>query len=53
VAHKPDLATGLRSQNAWTREQVALRVREIVVEHLGCEAQYHEDALFVEDLGLV
>jgi acyl carrier protein len=53
VAHKPDLATGLRLQNAWTREQVALRVREIVVEHLGCEAQYHEDALFVEDLGLV
>jgi acyl carrier protein len=52
VAHKPDLATGLPSQKGWTREQVALRVREIVIDHLGCEAQYGEDARFVEDLGL-
>lgn len=52
VAHKPDLATGLQSGKGWTREQVALRIREIVVDHLACDAQYHEDALFVEDLGL-
>ncbi len=52
VAHKPDLATELPSDKGWTREQVALRVRELVVEHLNCAAEYHEDARFIEDLGL-
>lgn len=36
----------------WSREQVAARVREIVVAQLGCDATYSEDARFVEDLGL-
>jgi acyl carrier protein len=50
MAHKADLATPL--QTAWTRDQIAARVREIVIECLDCEAHYREDALFVEDLGL-
>ena len=36
----------------WTREQVAARVREIVIDQLGCEKEYREEARFVEDLGL-
>jgi acyl carrier protein len=50
VAHKPDLAAS--PQVAWTREQVAARVREIVIDTLGCEKKYSEDARFIEDLGL-
>lgn len=50
TAHKSDFA--LPSCRAWTRDQVRARVKEIVIEHLGCEEQYREDALFVEDLGL-
>jgi hypothetical protein len=48
--HKPDLAD--KSQKAWTREQAAARVREIVIETLCCETKYSEDARFVQDLGL-
>lgn len=47
---KKDLAN--ISQKKWTRDQIASRVREIVIEVLGCESQYREDARFVEDLGL-
>jgi hypothetical protein len=36
----------------WSREQVAVIVREIVVDTLGCAKQYREDAHFVKDLGL-
>jgi acyl carrier protein len=36
----------------WTREQIAIQVREIVVEQLGCEKAYDENARFIEDLGL-
>lgn len=36
----------------WTREQIAVRVREVVVEQLGCVKTYREDARFVEDLGV-
>lgn len=36
----------------YTREQVSQRVREIVIEQLGCETAYREDARFVQDLGL-
>jgi acyl carrier protein len=36
----------------WSREQVAIQVRKIVTEHLGCESQYREDAEFVKDLGM-
>lgn len=49
-SHKPDLAA--KSQTAWTREQVAARIREIVIDTLGCEKNYREDARFIEDLGL-
>ncbi len=50
MAHKPDLATPHKA--GWTREQVAARVREIVVEQLNCASVYREDASFVKDLGL-
>jgi acyl carrier protein len=50
TAHKPDLASP--TPGRWTREQVAARVREIVIDHLGCEKHYREDASFVRDLGL-
>ena len=48
--HKPDIANC--SQRAWTRDEIASRVREIVVAKLGCEKSYREDASFVRDLGL-
>jgi acyl carrier protein len=38
---------------SWTREQVALSVRKIVIEQLALkEGQYREDANFVKDLGM-
>lgn len=48
--HKPDLAS--KSQKAWTHVQIAARVREIVIDVLGCEKIYRDDARFVQDLGL-
>jgi acyl carrier protein len=50
MTHKSDLAAP--QTNAWTREQVATRVRDIVIETLQCEATYREDASFVKELGL-
>lgn len=50
AGRKPDLADGLPI--AWTREQIALRVREIVTHILACEAMYREDAHFIKDLGM-
>jgi acyl carrier protein len=50
VAHKCDLATPPHA--GWTKDQVRLRVREIVVDTLGCKKEYREDARFVEDLGM-
>jgi acyl carrier protein len=50
TAHKSDLASA--TVQAWTRDQVRSRVKRIVIEQLGCEDHYREDALFVEDLGL-
>jgi len=50
LAHKPDLAQP--GQKGWTRDQVAARVREIVIGTLGCADTYREDASFVGDLGL-
>jgi hypothetical protein len=50
MSHKADLASC--HTTAWTREQVVARVRQIVIEILGCEATYREDAQFVKDLGL-
>lgn len=65
MAHSPDLSGPIpgesvaevptgpsRTVGALTREQVAERVRQIVVEQLGCGDSYREDARFVEDLGL-
>jgi hypothetical protein len=50
VAHKSDLAPS--TPGKWTREQVAARIRDITVKQLGCAETYHEDASFVQDLGL-
>ncbi len=50
VAHKTDLVPTLPGK--WTREQVAARIRDIVVEQLGCARTYREDASFVRDLGM-
>lgn len=36
----------------WTREQIAERVREVVIAQLGCAKSYREDARFIEDLGV-
>jgi hypothetical protein len=50
VAHKTDLTAS--GPGKWTREQIAARIRGIVIEQLGCADTYREDASFVEDLGL-
>ena len=50
MVHKPDLARP--SPGRWTREQIAARVREIIIEKLDCADTYREDALLVKDLGL-
>ena len=50
MSHKADLTTVTVS--AWTREQIATRVREIIVHVLGCKPDFSEDADFVKDLGL-
>lgn len=50
VGHKSDLAGSARS--GWTRDQVAARVREIVIEILACESNFREEADFIHDLGL-
>jgi hypothetical protein len=50
MMNKGDLA--LPQTSSWTRDQIAARVREIVVQILSCESTYREDARFIEDLGL-
>jgi acyl carrier protein len=50
VANAPNLVQAPPGQ--WSREQVAEKIREIVIDQLGCEKNYREDAHFVEDLGL-
>jgi len=50
MTHKADLATA--TAPAWTREQITARIREIIVEQLGCKPDFNEDANFVKDLGL-
>jgi acyl carrier protein len=49
MSHKPDLAA---PSPGWTREQIAARVRAIVIDVLGCKPDFGEDARFVQDLGL-
>jgi acyl carrier protein len=36
----------------WTRALVAEKVREVVIEVVGCAETYREDARFIEDLGV-
>jgi methylmalonyl-CoA mutase N-terminal domain/subunit len=50
VAHKTDLAGS--TPGKWTREQVAARVREVVIEQLDCAETYREDASFIQDLDM-
>ncbi len=50
VAHKTDLPGA--TPGKWTREQVAARVREVVIEQLDCAQSYREDASFIADLGM-
>jgi acyl carrier protein len=50
MTHKPDLAQA--TVPGWTRNQIAGRVREIIVDVLGCKPDFSEDANFVKDLGL-
>ncbi|HTI97561.1 MAG TPA: hypothetical protein VL527_01560 [Dongiaceae bacterium] len=50
VAHGADRLGGPPGQ--WSSEQIAAKVREIVIEQLGCEKKYREDAHFVKELGL-
>lgn len=50
MTHKSDLATA--SVPTWTRDQVEARVREIIVDTLGCKPDFSLDANFVKDLGL-
>lgn len=50
VAHKTDLAGS--TPGKWTREQVAARVREVVIEQLDCAQSYREDASFIQDLDM-
>lgn len=50
MTHKSDLADA--KPTGWTREQIAARVREIIVEQLGVKPDFSEDANFVKDLGL-
>jgi acyl carrier protein len=47
---KPDLA--IPATTAWTRQQVAERVKTIVIDQLSCAQTYREDAHFIKDLGL-
>ncbi len=50
VGHKTELAVS--APGKWTREQVAARVRDIIIELLDCAPAYREDASFVQDLGM-
>jgi acyl carrier protein len=50
MTHKVDLANA--AIPGWTREQIVVRVREIIIEQLGCKPDFSEDANFVKDLGL-
>ena len=49
MEQKVDLANC--GTKGWTREEVAAGVRKILVEILGCESRYHEDASIISDLG--
>lgn len=50
MTHKGDLADATPS--GWTREQITIRVRELIVEQLGVKPGFSEDARFIQDLGM-
>ena len=50
MINKPDLAQ--TNIPGWTREQITIRVHEIIVEQLGVKPDFSEDARFIEDLGV-
>ena len=50
MTHKGDLADATPS--GWTREQITIRVRELIVEQLGVKPDFSDDANFVKDLGM-
>ena len=50
VANAPDAVKA--PPGKWSREQVSEIIREIVIDILGCEKEYREDAHFVKDLGM-
>jgi acyl carrier protein len=50
VANNPSLVQAPPGQ--WSHQQVAEKVREIVIDVLGCEKEYTENAHFVKDLGM-
>ncbi len=50
MTHKANLTNA--TVPAWTRDQVAARVREIIIGVLGCKPDFSEDVNFVKDLGL-
>ena len=52
VQAKVTSAAAHRSQRTWRREQIADAVRKIVIDVLGCEKHYREDAQFIKDLGM-
>jgi acyl carrier protein len=51
VVNAPDVVKA--QPGSWSREQVSEIIRQIVIDKLGCEKEYREDAHFVKDLGLV
>ena len=50
VVNSPDVVKAQPGQ--WSREQVSEIVREVVIDILGCNKEYREDAHFVKDLGM-
>jgi len=46
------IALVLQRAKGWRREDVARRVREIVIEQLDCAERYREDARFIGELGI-
>jgi acyl carrier protein len=50
VANAPDVVNAPPGE--WSHEQVSAKIRQIVIEHLGCEQTYREDAHFIKDLGM-
>jgi acyl carrier protein len=50
VVNAPDVVKAQPGQ--WSREQVSEIVREIVIDILGCNKEYREDAHFIKDLGM-